>query len=160
MLFRSAQVASILVRDQEQSAVTHACLRGVNGAKFRRRVVPGDQLRLEIALRRRRAGIAYYQASAHVGEQLATECELVIGITSGGAAIDPTAQVHPSAVIGAGTMMPLLALLGGRRLLFLDHTAHVPVVEIGLLRSLRLFAALPGPAVQKTLPDVTRRVYL
>lgn len=109
-----AQVASILVRDQEQSAVTHACLRGVNGAKFRRQVVPGDQLRLEIALRRRRAGIAYYQASAHVGEQLATECELVIGITSGGTAIDPTAQVHPSAVIGAGTVIGPHVVVGPR----------------------------------------------
>jgi CRP-like cAMP-binding protein len=51
-------------------------------------------------------------------------------------------------IVGVAVTMPLLTLIGGRRLLALDASARVPVVEIGLLRSLRLFAALPPPQLE------------
>jgi UDP-N-acetylglucosamine acyltransferase len=98
-----SQVAAILVRDHETTPCSHVYLRGVNGAKFRRQVVPGDRLRLEITLSRRRKGIAFAQASAYAGEQLATECELVLGVVPDLASIHPSANVHPNASIGAGT---------------------------------------------------------
>ena len=40
-----SQVAAILVRDHETTPCSHVHPRGLNGAKFRRQVVPGDRLR-------------------------------------------------------------------------------------------------------------------
>jgi UDP-N-acetylglucosamine acyltransferase len=97
-----SQVAAILVRDDETTPRTHVYLRGVNGAKFRRSVVPGDRLRLEISMSRRRGGIAFAQAAAYTGEHLVTECELVLGVVPDGTTIHPTADVHPLARIGVG----------------------------------------------------------
>ena len=98
-----SQAAAILVRDGETTPRTRVYLRGVNGAKFRRQVVPGDRLRLEITMGRRRGGIAFARATAYAGEQLATECELVLGVITDRTFIHPSADVHPKAAIGAGT---------------------------------------------------------
>jgi UDP-N-acetylglucosamine acyltransferase len=103
MIESLSQVAAILVRDHETVPASHVYVRGVNGAKFRRQVVPGDRLRLEITLSRRRRGIAFVHASAYAGDQLATECEIVLGVVTEPAAIHPSANVHSQAVVGAAT---------------------------------------------------------
>ena len=51
-------------------------------------------------------------------------------------------------ILGTGIIFPLLAMAGGRRLLTLDATAQVPIVEIDLLRSLDLFSMLPMPSIE------------
>jgi UDP-N-acetylglucosamine acyltransferase len=107
-----SQAAAILVRDQEKTPQTRVYLRGVNGAKFRRQVVPGDSLRLDIAMTRRRGAVAFAQAAAYIGEQLVTECELVLGIVADRTAIHPSANVDPRARIGAGTTIGPFATIG------------------------------------------------
>jgi len=86
----------------------------VNDAKFRRQVVPGDQLRLEISLGRRRTSLARAQAAAYVGDQVVAEAELLLGIVPDRTEIDPTAMVHPRATIGAGTVIGPHAIVGAQ----------------------------------------------
>lgn len=52
------------------------------------------------------------------------------------------------AFLGVGAVLPLGALVAGRRFLEIDRHATVPVVEIALLRSLSLFAPLPPPTIE------------
>lgn len=50
---------------------------GIDGARFKRPVEPGDQLILEVELERMKAGIFKFKARALVGEELAVEAELM-----------------------------------------------------------------------------------
>ena len=50
---------------------------GIDGARFKRPVEPGDQLILEVDLDRMKAGIFKFKARAMVGEELAVEAELM-----------------------------------------------------------------------------------
>jgi UDP-N-acetylglucosamine acyltransferase len=113
MLESLSQVAAILLLQREGAPPdTRIYLRGVNDAKFRRQVVPGDRLRLEISLGRRRAALARAQATAYVGDQVVAEAELILRLAPDRTTIDPTAIVHPSAQIGAGTKIGPLAVIG------------------------------------------------
>lgn len=50
---------------------------GIDGARFKRPVEPGDQLILEAELDRARAGIYKFKARAKVGDEVACEAELM-----------------------------------------------------------------------------------
>jgi UDP-N-acetylglucosamine acyltransferase len=113
MLESLSQVAAILLLQREGAPPNaRIYLRGVNDAKFRRQVVPGDRLRLEISLGRRRALLARAQAVAYVGGQVVAEAELLLGLVPDCTEIDPTAIVHPSAQVGKGTTIGPHATIG------------------------------------------------
>lgn len=50
---------------------------GIDGARFKRPVEPGDQIILDVTLLRMKAGIFKFAAKAWVGEDVAVEAELM-----------------------------------------------------------------------------------
>src|SRR6185295_1701128 len=113
MLEALTQVATILLLQRTDAPPNaRVYLRGVNDAKFRRQVVPGDRLRLEITLGRGRASLARAKATAHVGEQIVAEAELLLGILYDQTFIHPSAIVHERATIGEGTVVGPQANIG------------------------------------------------
>lgn len=104
MIEALTQAAAVLLLERvDAPATARAWLRGVNDAKFRRQVVPGDRLRLEVQLGRVRSTLAKAQATAYVGDQAVAEAELVLAVERSAVHIDATARVHPAAKIGPGT---------------------------------------------------------
>jgi UDP-N-acetylglucosamine acyltransferase len=113
MLESLSQLAAVLLMHRgDAKPDTRVYLRGVNDAKFRRQVVPGDRLRLEITLGRRRSSLATAQAVAYVGDQIAAEAELLLGLVPDATEIHPTAIVHPRAYVGRGTVIGPHAVIG------------------------------------------------
>ena len=120
MIETLAQVATILLTQPgNERAAARAYLRGVDNAKFRLPVVPGDRLRLEVTMGPRRARIARAHATAFIGDDVAAEADLVLGVVMqhrggavAGVTIHPTAVVHPEAVIGEGTVIGPHAVVG------------------------------------------------
>src|SRR3989442_9805792 len=71
MLESLSQVAAILLLQRDEAPPNaRVYLRGVNDAKFRRQVVPGDRLRLEITLGKRRGVLPPPPATPDLGDQL------------------------------------------------------------------------------------------
>jgi UDP-N-acetylglucosamine acyltransferase len=119
MLESLSQVAALLLLEREGGAPHHRIyLRGVDDAKFRRQVVPGDRLRLEVVLGRGRTKLATASATASLDDQVVAECTLLLGLAPDRTQIDPTANVHPLARIGEGTVVG-------------PHVTIGPLVRIG-----------------------------
>lgn len=55
-------------------------LVGVDGARFRRPVVPGDQLRMEVSALRLSRSICKYEAVAKVDDQIAAEAKIMCAV--------------------------------------------------------------------------------
>jgi UDP-N-acetylglucosamine acyltransferase len=107
------QTAAVMLLDRAKAPRSaRVSLRGVDSAKFRRSVVPGDRLQLEVTLRRARSRLARVQAVAYTDGQIVAEAELLLAIEHGAAVIDPTAHVDPAAHIGEGTTIGPHAVIG------------------------------------------------
>lgn len=61
-----------------------------------------------------------------------------------------------AALIGVGAILPVVVFLRLKQILQVDRTATVPVVELALLRGMRLFATLPAPAIEGLARSATQ----
>ena len=75
-----AQAAGLLAFKTSDKPVTENSVVyfvGIDNARFKRPVVPGDQLRLEARITKQMRGIWKFESRALVGEQVACEAELM-----------------------------------------------------------------------------------
>ena len=80
MLEALAQTAALLSFDMLGVTLddkTVYYFAGIDGARFKRVVEPGDQLVMDVTLDRARGGIYKFKARASVGDEIAVEAELM-----------------------------------------------------------------------------------
>ena len=80
MLEAMAQAAALLAFDTQgvtPDDKTVYYFAGIDGARFKRPVEPGDQLVMEVEILRVKAGIFKFKGVAKVGDEVATEAELM-----------------------------------------------------------------------------------
>ena len=82
-----AQAAGILVfrtlgtKPDDKSVYYYA---GIDNARFKRPVEPGDQLLIEVVIQGSKRGIWKFGCAAHVGDQLATEADILCTVRPSG----------------------------------------------------------------------------
>jgi 3-hydroxyacyl-[acyl-carrier-protein] dehydratase len=80
MIEAMAQLAGCVVMEPGASSRTTPYLAGIDKAKFRRPVIPGDRLTMEVTLRKHRRNIGWVEAQAHVGDEFVCSAELIFSI--------------------------------------------------------------------------------
>jgi UDP-N-acetylglucosamine acyltransferase len=86
---------------------------GIDDAKFRRPVVPGDHLRLEVTLVHRRAELCRFHGEVYVGETKVAEARLLLQeATLPPPVVDSLARVAPGARLGAGARVGPFCVVG------------------------------------------------
>ena len=75
-----AQVGAVAILSLEDMKGKTAYFGGINKCKFRRKVVPGDKLRLETKIIRRKGPVGIGSAVASVDGEVAVEAELTFMI--------------------------------------------------------------------------------
>ena len=86
---------------------------GFDDTKFRRPVVPGDQLRLEVRLAHRRGDLVRFDGEVKVGDARAAEARLLLQVATLPAPdVDPMSRVSPEAVLEPGVRVGPFCVVG------------------------------------------------
>ncbi len=132
MLEALVQTATVLLLSRPETApAARVVLRRAGDAKFRRQVVPGDRLTLDVRIGRCRGPIARVHASATVDGAAVVEAVLTLAVDAEAPLIDPRASVHPDAVIGPGTVIGPHAVIGAHVVLGRDVRIDASAVVDG-----------------------------
>jgi 3-hydroxyacyl-[acyl-carrier-protein] dehydratase len=75
-----AQAGAVAILSMEEHRGKIAYFGGINNAKFREKVVPGDILTLEVTLDRLRSRAGTGTGIARRGEKIACRCEIVFAV--------------------------------------------------------------------------------
>jgi len=75
-----AQVGAVAILNMEENQGKIAFFAGIDNARFRGQVVPGDTLRLEVTITRMKASIGKGMAVASVNGQTVAEAELMFAL--------------------------------------------------------------------------------
>ena len=76
-LAQAAALLSFATLDESIDDKTVYYFVGIDGARFKRPVEPGDQLMLDVVLERHKSGIFKFNARASVGDELAVSAQLM-----------------------------------------------------------------------------------
>ena len=91
-LAQTAALLSFLTLNQKPDDNAIVYFVGIDGARFKRPVEPGDQLKMEVEILRVARGIWKYKATGSVDGQLAVEAELMCTMRSATDASQPVGQ--------------------------------------------------------------------
>jgi UDP-N-acetylglucosamine acyltransferase len=124
---------------------------GFDDTKFRRPVVPGDQLRLEVRLVHRRGELVRFHGDVRVGGARAAEARLLLQVATlpppkvdalarvaSGAVLEPGVRVGPFCVVGAevrlgrGTLLDSNVVIDGQTIVG-ERNHFFPFSSIGLV---------------------------
>ncbi len=75
-----AQVGAVILLSDEKYKGKTPYFAGINKVRFKRKVVPGDALRMEVELTRIRGSIGVGEGKAYVEDELACEGEFLFAI--------------------------------------------------------------------------------
>ena len=75
-----AQVGAVILLSDERFAGKIPYFAGINKVRFKRKVVPGDSLMMEVEIVKLRGSIGIGQGKAYVGDELACEGEFLFAI--------------------------------------------------------------------------------
>jgi UDP-N-acetylglucosamine acyltransferase len=109
-----AQAAGIwLLKTAPDPSQVEIRVVGIDDAKFRRPIVPGDHLRLEVELVHRRAELCRFRGEVKIGDTRAAEARLLLQVaTLPAPEVDPLARVDPGAVLEPGVRVGPFCVIG------------------------------------------------